>query len=60
MGIVFVESICNDQELLEENFCFKVQNYPEYAHMYEGEAIEDLRRTVHKYEEKYKTIGGTD
>jgi 6-phosphofructo-2-kinase len=55
-GCVFVESICDDQELIMENFRFKVSNSPDYAGMDEGEALEDLKNRVAKYEAAYETI----
>lgn len=55
-GVVFVESVCDDAEMLEENFRFKVQNSPDFAGMTTQEAIEDLRKRVQKYEEQYETI----
>jgi len=55
-GCVFVESICDDQELLDENFRFKVRNSPDFHGMTEEEAILDLRERVQKYEEAYETI----
>ena len=55
-GVVFVESICDDEELLLENFRFKVSNSPDYKSMDEDEAIKDLKKRVKKYEEQYETI----
>jgi 6-phosphofructo-2-kinase/fructose-2,6-biphosphatase 1 len=55
-GCVFVESICDDQELIMENFRFKVSNSPDYAGMEESEALADLKNRVAKYEEAYETI----
>ncbi len=55
-GCVFVESVCDDEELLEENFRFKVSHSPDYKGMSEKEAIADLRKRVQKYEEQYETI----
>lgn len=55
-GVVFVESVCDDEELLMENFKFKVTNSPDYKDMSEEEAIEDLKKRVKKYEEQYETI----
>lgn len=55
-GVIFVESICDDEELLLENFRFKVSNSPDYKNMDEGEAIEDLKKRVKEYEERYETI----
>eukprot|EP00536_Pseudo-nitzschia_multiseries_P012412 jgi/Psemu1/68288/estExt_Genemark1.C_4730024 len=55
-GVVFVESICDDEELLLENFRFKINNSPDYVNMDETEAVEDLKQRVRKYEEQYETI----
>eukprot|EP00529_Nitzschia_sp_RCC80_P015583 CAMPEP_0113495790 /NCGR_PEP_ID=MMETSP0014_2-20120614/29788_1 /TAXON_ID=2857 /ORGANISM="Nitzschia sp." /LENGTH=696 /DNA_ID=CAMNT_0000389693 /DNA_START=111 /DNA_END=2204 /DNA_ORIENTATION=+ /assembly_acc=CAM_ASM_000159 len=55
-GVVFVESICDDEELLNENFRFKVTNSPDYQGMSESEAMTDLRARVAKYEAQYETI----
>jgi len=55
-GVIFVESICDDQELLDENFRFKVQNSPDYEGIALKDAIADLRSRVEKYEEMYETI----
>ena len=55
-GCVFVESICDDEELLEENFRFKVRNSPDFQGMSEEEAITDLKERVQKYEEAYEPI----
>ena len=55
-GVVFVESICDDQELLNENYRYKVSSSPDFEHMDVEEALDDLRRRVSKYEEQYETI----
>jgi len=55
-GVIFVESVCDDEEMLEENFRFKVQNSPDFEGMTIDEAIADLRERVAKYEEQYETI----
>lgn len=55
-GCIFVESICDDQELIQENYRFKVSNSPDYKSMDKEEALEDLKKRVKKYEEQYETI----
>jgi len=56
IGIVFVESICDDEELLEENFKYKVMNSPDFDGLSLEDGIADLRNRVKKYEETYETI----
>ena len=55
-GVVFVESICDDKDLLDANFMTKVQTSPDYKDMDPQVAMEDLRNRVIKYEEAYETI----
>eukprot|EP00970_Alexandrium_tamarense_P007043 scaffold1230_cov201-Alexandrium_tamarense.AAC.4 len=55
-GVVYVESVCDDAELLHENFMTKVNNSPDYKGMDQEEAMADLLSRVQKYEEQYETI----
>jgi hypothetical protein len=55
-GVVFVESICDDRELLLENYRFKISNSPDYAGVEPEVAMADLESRVKKYEEQYETI----
>jgi 6-phosphofructo-2-kinase len=55
-GLVFVESICDDVELLEENYRYKVSSSPDFAGMPVADALADLRARVAKYEAQYETI----
>ena len=56
-GVVFVESICTDQELLEENYRFKVSNSPDYKDMSIEEGLADLLKRVKNYEDQVRTCG---
>lgn len=55
-GVVFVESICDDKDLLHENFMTKVNNSPDYKGIDVKEGMADLIMRVKKYEEAYETI----
>ena len=55
-GVVFVESLCDDKELLDENYRYKVSNSPDFENMSQEEAMEDLKQRVKKYEDQYETI----
>lgn len=55
-GVVFVESICDDKELLMENYKFKVSNSPDFEGMSFEASMDDLLKRVQKYEEQYQTI----
>jgi hypothetical protein len=55
-GVVFVESICDDEELLRENYRFKITSSPDYDGMNQEDALNDLLIRVKKYEENYETI----
>lgn len=56
VGIVFVESLCDDQELLEENYRYKVSSSPDFQGLTTEEALVDLRSRVGKYESQYEPI----
>ena len=56
IGIIFIETICDDKELLEENYLYKIRNSPDFEGLSEEQAMADLRMRAAKYEEGYKTI----
>jgi 6-phosphofructo-2-kinase len=51
--LVFVESICNDQEVLDRNYNLKLQN-DDYAGMDPAKAKADFLDRVHAYEKVYE------
>lgn len=55
-AVVFVEAICNDQEVLEANMMGKVQNSPDFRSMSTDEALADLQARIAKYEAVYETV----
>jgi len=55
-GCIFVESICDDEELILENFNFKISNSPDYKDVCKEDALRDLKERVRKYEEQYETV----
>ena len=55
-GCVFVESLCTDEELLQENYRFKVSNSPDYKDMTLEEGMEDLLKRVRNYEAQVRII----
>jgi len=56
IGVVFIESICNDKSILDENLLYKVQNSPDYIGVSVEEALKDIYERNRKYEERYETI----
>ncbi|GMH95925.1 hypothetical protein TrVE_jg11884 [Triparma verrucosa] len=56
VGVVFVESICDQPDLLEENFRQKIKISPDFADMPFEEALVDLKARVKNYESVYETI----
>lgn len=53
--LLFVESICDDQEVLMKNYMLKLQN-DDYAHMDPETALADFVSRVVAYEKVYETI----
>ena len=55
-GLLFVESICNDQQVLSKNYDMKLQN-DDYKGMDPIVARKDFQERVAAYERVYETIG---
>ncbi|CAB9514853.1 phosphofructo-2-kinase/fructose-2,6-bisphosphatase [Seminavis robusta] len=55
-GVLFLESICDDQELLQENFKVKISSCPDFDGMTEEAALMDLQSRIAKYEARYETM----
>ncbi|KAL7531155.1 hypothetical protein ACHAXR_003870 [Thalassiosira sp. AJA248-18] len=55
-GVIFIESICNDADLMRENLMTKVSTSPDYAGVPIEEAMADIMIRCEKYEEAYETI----
>ena len=56
IAVVFVESICDDEELLEDNFREKISISPDFKGMKYEDALKDLKLRVANYEKNYETI----
>lgn len=53
--LLFVESICNDQEILERNYAMKLQNN-DYKGMDPAVALADFKERVRAYEAVYEEL----
>jgi len=56
ISIVFIESICEDVDVLEANMRAKVRASPDFAGMDENEALADLQARVANYEAVYEPV----
>ncbi|KAK9460507.1 PFK26 6-phosphofructo-2-kinase-like protein [Lipomyces oligophaga] len=56
LKVLFLESICNDKELLEQNLRLKLSG-PDYRGQDPDVALADFRLRVKNYEKTYETIG---
>lgn len=54
--IIFVESICTDNEVIERNIRSVKISTPDYANMDPDEAIQDFRARIREYEKVYETL----
>ncbi|KAG2485295.1 hypothetical protein HYH03_015969 [Edaphochlamys debaryana] len=52
----FIESICTDEKVLEQNYRFKMQYSPDYRGMEMGQSLLDFKCRIQKYEEVYEPI----
>jgi broad specificity phosphatase PhoE/predicted kinase len=54
--VIFVESICDSEEVLQDNLLQKVRHSADYKHMSEEEALADLRKRISNYEAVYEPL----
>ncbi|KAK7321366.1 hypothetical protein VNO77_31939 [Canavalia gladiata] len=55
--IIFLETICNDVDIIERNIRFKIQQSPDYAEEPDFEAgLRDFKERVANYEKVYETV----
>ncbi|KAK8467122.1 hypothetical protein PHAVU_008G259400 [Phaseolus vulgaris] len=55
--IIFLETICNDVDVIERNIRFKIQQSPDYAEVPDFEAgLRDFKERVANYEKVYETV----
>ncbi|DBA78530.1 hypothetical protein WJX79_005894 [Trebouxia sp. C0005] len=53
---LYIESICNDPQVLEQNYRYKMMYSPDYKDVNTDEALKDFQDRIAKYEEVYETI----
>lgn len=54
--VIFVESICDDQRVLEQNMRNKVRASPDFRGMNFDDALADLKQRLAHYESRYETV----
>ena len=57
VNVVFIESICDDSDLLSSNMLAKVRSSPDFDCMDEATALADLKERIANYESAYETLG---
>lgn len=58
-SLLFVESICDDEEILARNYALKLEN-DDYKGKDKAQAMVDFMNRVHAYEKVYETIGDNE
>ena len=56
ISIVFLESICTNEEVIRGMKMWKVQNSPDFVTMSEADALKDLEQRIEHYEKCYETV----
>ncbi|KAM3691523.1 hypothetical protein ACJW31_08G021900 [Castanea mollissima] len=55
--IIFLESLCNDERIIERNIRLKIQQSPDYAEQPDFEAgLQDFKDRLANYEKVYETV----
>jgi 6-phosphofructo-2-kinase / fructose-2,6-biphosphatase 2 len=55
--VMFIESICNDEEVIKANIREVKVSSPDYAHTDSATAIEDFQARIAHYEKAYESVG---
>lgn len=58
--LFFVESICDDPNLIEQNIIEVKVSSPDYANMNKDDALDDFRLRIEHYQEKYQPLHETE
>lgn len=56
INLIFVESICTNEEVLKNNLIQKIRHSPDFDGISEEEALEDLRVRIASYERVYEPV----
>jgi len=56
LNVLFVEVICNNEEILLNNMRVKIENSPDYKNWNFGAAMLDLKNRIENYAKRYETI----
>eukprot|EP00908_Phaeocystis_cordata_P013140 Transcript_24172.p1 GENE.Transcript_24172~~Transcript_24172.p1 ORF type:complete len:504 (+),score=199.17 Transcript_24172:118-1629(+) len=56
VSVVFIESVCDEEALLEANMVAKVRASPDFKDLSEAAALADLRERIGHYERAYETV----
>jgi 6-phosphofructo-2-kinase/fructose-2,6-biphosphatase 2 len=57
IDVMFIESICNDEEIIKANILEVKLSCPDYANTDSAAAISDFRKRISHYEEAYENVG---
>jgi len=56
VSVVFIESLCDDEAVLEANLVAKVRASPDFSGLDEADALADLRLRISNYEAVYEPV----
>ena len=55
-GVVYIETICTDEKVIEEGMMWKVKNSKDFANLDVETAMQDLRTRINHYEKVYQSV----
>jgi len=56
IGILFIESICDEEQVIDNNIRCKVTTSPDFEGMDIEDAIRDIKKRIERYQARYETI----
>jgi len=56
LGVVFIETICTDEDVIAREMRWKVRNSDDFKGMAEADALRDLQQRIVNYEKSYQSV----
>eukprot|EP00479_Gromia_sphaerica_P003948 TRINITY_DN1468_c0_g1_i1.p1 TRINITY_DN1468_c0_g1~~TRINITY_DN1468_c0_g1_i1.p1 ORF type:complete len:255 (-),score=30.46 TRINITY_DN1468_c0_g1_i1:471-1235(-) len=54
--LLFIESICNDPKIIDENLKMKISRSPDYSMFRQRRLLKDIKQRIKNYESVYETL----
>lgn len=60
IDLIFVEILCDNKKIIEDNILHKIHSSPNYNKVKKSDALKDFKKRIDVYKKVYKTISKTE